>query len=117
MTLGKNIKNCREKRGLSQPQLADRLGISFKTISSWEIDRTEPNIGMLIKMAAIFNITVDDLVGKDISTNLEKISILAYDGSDTTKQEIANTLKEVLDKTDDPNTLELLKNVLDGFNK
>lgn len=117
MTLGKNIKKFREKMGLNQPQLAEMLNISFKTISSWEIDRTEPNIGMIIKMAAIFNISVDDLVGKDFSSKQEETLMVAYEGSNATKQEITNIVNEIINKTDDSNTLKLLKNVLSGFNK
>lgn len=57
-----NLKKLRESRSLSQDDLAYFLGISGKTISSWEIGRTEPNMGMVELLAERFGVTVDDLV-------------------------------------------------------
>lgn len=62
ITIAENIKKLREKRGLNQVQLAELLGISDKTVSSWEIGRTEPNMGFVQAMCEIFNINADTLI-------------------------------------------------------
>ncbi|MBU5584088.1 helix-turn-helix domain-containing protein, partial [Enterococcus sp. S181_ASV_20] len=43
MTLGTNFFNARKKRGLSQEEVAEKLGVSRQTISKWELDETLPD--------------------------------------------------------------------------
>ena len=62
ITIAQNIKKLREKRGLNQAQLAEMLGISDKTVSSWEIGRTEPNMGYVQAMCEIFRVNADTLI-------------------------------------------------------
>lgn len=62
MSIGNNIKNYRKMNGLSQKELAEKLRISDKTICSWEIGRTEPNMGMVENICKIFGITKDELI-------------------------------------------------------
>ena len=62
ITIAQNIKNLREKRGLCQAELGDLLKVSDKTISSWEIGRTEPNMGYVQAMCEIFNVNADLLI-------------------------------------------------------
>lgn len=61
-TVGKNIKYYRKKAHLSQEELASRLQLSTKAISSWEIDRTEPNTQRLKELCTILNCTTDELI-------------------------------------------------------
>lgn len=60
MLIGESIKYLRKKKGMEQKDLAKILMISDKTISSWECGRTEPRMGMLRKMANIFDVNLDD---------------------------------------------------------
>lgn len=55
MNIGKNIKQMRESLGMEQQELAEKLNISNKTISSWECGRTEPKMGMIELMCGVFN--------------------------------------------------------------
>ena len=69
MNIGENIKKQREKFGMEQQELADKLGISNKTVSSWECNRTEPRMGMIEAMCKVFNCDIGDLVEvKEINT-------------------------------------------------
>ena len=62
MKIGKNIKAIRISQKIEQKELANRLHISNKTVSSWECDRTEPNIGMFEKIAEALNVTKMELL-------------------------------------------------------
>ena len=59
---GENLARLRKKAGLTQQQLADKLGFSNKTISKWETGETLPEITVLPKLAAVFAVTVDYLI-------------------------------------------------------
>ena len=50
-SLGEKIKNIRISNNLKQSELADILHISEKTISSWENDRTTPDLNMIYKIS------------------------------------------------------------------
>jgi len=62
---GDKLKELRELNQMTQVELARKLGVSDKTISSWEINRTEPKMGMVQAIADIFNVKTDDLI-KDL---------------------------------------------------
>lgn len=66
MSIGKNIKYQRERNNLTQTGLAELLGVSNKTVSSWEIDRTEPKIGMVEKICEALHCKKTDIVGSDL---------------------------------------------------
>ena len=59
---GNKIHRLRKAMGISQNQLADMLGITGKAISKWENGCAKPQIDTIKKLAAIFNVSVDDLL-------------------------------------------------------
>lgn len=66
MTIGKNIAAKRKERSWTQKQLAEVLNVSDKTISSWENERTYPDIVMLIQLSDTFNLSLDKLIREDL---------------------------------------------------
>lgn len=62
-TLGKRIVSNRKALGLTQDQLAEKLGVTAQAVSKWENDQSCPDINMLPKLAEIFGITTDALLG------------------------------------------------------
>lgn len=54
---------CRKSLGLTQDQLAEKLGVTAQAVSKWENDQSCPDITMLPKLAAIFGTTTDALLG------------------------------------------------------
>ena len=65
MSIGDNIKKWREYRKLKQSELAEMLGVSDKTVSSWEINRTEPKMGMVEKISSSLHCKKTDIIGID----------------------------------------------------
>ena len=62
-TLGKRIVSHRKKLGMTQDQLAEKLGVTAQAVSKWENDLSCPDIAMLPKLAALFSTTTDALLG------------------------------------------------------
>ena len=67
-TLGKRISAHRKRLGLTQDQLAERVGVSAQAVSKWENDLSCPDISILPKLASIFGTTTDELLGAEPQT-------------------------------------------------
>ena len=73
---GQTIKNLREKKGLTQAELADKLGVSGKAISKWETAKGLPDINLIESLANALSVSVMELmtgntvVNKNISSNI-----------------------------------------------
>lgn len=66
MELGKQIKKHRQEVQLSQEKLADRVYVSRQTISTWENDKSYPDVNSLVLLSEIFQISLDNLIKGDI---------------------------------------------------
>lgn len=62
MNLSGKLQLLRKKNGLSQEELAERLGISRQAISKWESGQSTPDLNKLILLSEIYNVTIDSLV-------------------------------------------------------
>ena len=62
MNFGSQIKKIRAKNDLTQEQLSEKLSVSRQTISSWETDRNLPDLEMGVKIAQVFDISLDQLI-------------------------------------------------------
>lgn len=71
--ISKNIKRLRTLNNLSQEELAQQLFISRQAVSSWENNRTQPDVEMIKKLSELFNVPVEDLIyGEKRNTQLEE---------------------------------------------
>lgn len=61
--LNHQIRTLRLVRGMSQVELARRLGVTKQSVSNWENDNIQPSIEMLKKLADIFSVSTDYLLG------------------------------------------------------
>lgn len=62
MTVAGNIKRFREEMGLTQGDLADKLGVARSTVTQWENGWSSPRMGMVQKLAGVFRVTTSDIV-------------------------------------------------------
>ena len=65
--IGNNIKELRQRAKMTQNMLAEKLGVSFQSVSRWETGATFPDITLLPHIASFFDVTIDSLFG--INTN------------------------------------------------
>ena len=100
MDLGSRIANLRKKKILTQQELANKLFVTDKTISSWEANRTEPNLEILIKLSEILDCSVSYLIygnieKNDIETEIKiKISKLEFENIELFLKKNAKFLNE-----------------------
>lgn len=59
------LAGYRAERGLTQTQMAEKLGISRSTYANYEVGKRTPDLWMLIKIADVFTCSLDELVGRD----------------------------------------------------
>lgn len=64
-SIGRRIAELRKKANMTQMELADNMGITFQSISNWERGNTMPDISKLPEIAELFDVTIDELLGKE----------------------------------------------------
>ena len=64
-TIGKRIAENRKRLGLTQDALAEQLGVTAQAVSKWENDQSCPDISILPRLADIFEISTDELLGRN----------------------------------------------------
>ena len=62
-TFGSMIAQLRKQRGMTQLELAEQMGVTDKAVSKWERDLSFPDVSSLPRLAEIFEVSVDDLMG------------------------------------------------------
>ena len=77
--LGTNLKHLRKAKGLTQDQLADKIGVNRAMIGSYEEGRAIPKINALNDIAHYFSISIDALINNDLSTEGQNTSIDSID--------------------------------------
>lgn len=90
MSLGNCLFRARKKKGLSQEEVAEKLGISRQTVSKWETDETLPDIRQSKRLAVLYGVSLDELVEFDaeveeIQELIDRTSEAVSDRVDWTK--------------------------------
>ena len=67
MTLGQKIKKLRTDKGITQKDLADKLHVTFQTVSKWEKDENEPDVSTIKELSKIFECSIDNLLSEEES--------------------------------------------------
>lgn len=101
---GKNIKDLRTEKNMSQKMLAEKIGVSQGAVYFWEKEINEPTAGCIIKLATLFGVSVDELlsfdVSKDSKENTKRDEMLAmFDKLSETQQNLLISMaKEFLSR-------------------
>lgn len=74
MTLGEKIWQLRERKRMSQEELAEKLGVTRQTVSNWENDKAMLDAEKLAKVCAVFGVSADDMLkGEEIPQPIVQI--------------------------------------------
>lgn len=80
-----NLKNVREQKGMSQKDVAEKIGVAKSTYSLYESGKREPNVQTIKKIADVLNVSADDLLG--IGDDSQTIAA-HFDGEEYTPDEL-----------------------------
>lgn len=87
MEFAQQMKTLRTQSGLTQQQMADRLGVTRQSVSNWERGANLPDIGILIAISDEFHVSLDQLIkGKDGTSEMKQKVI--RDGSESHRAKI-----------------------------
>lgn len=122
VAVGAYLQERRKAAGLTQDEVARRLGVVARTVSDWEAGRYSPGFDLMVRLVGVIGGKIDDVVryflkdepGKadQVLTQSERDSILAIANTDPKRAAI---LRRVAQMTDDPALRERLAGYLDGL--
>ena len=117
MTFGENLKRLRQRKKISQDELARKLNIKQYVISSWEIGRSEPNIEQIKFLSTYFNVPTDYLLGKDvIMVNDEKeFEIVTNHFKQDINDDVINEIVKLLEELNEKNKTKIVKIIEDAI--
>lgn len=120
MNLGNSLFHARKKCGLSQEDVAEKLGVSRQTVSKWETDETVPDIRQAKKLSVLYHTSLDELI--DFDVDIKEIQEIIERTSEKTEEKINWTtawgkkypiLLQYQDKVNIPNYARRLDIMLD----
>lgn len=100
LILAENIQNYRKEKGLTQEELAEKLGVTFQAVSKWENAKSAPDIFLLPIMAEIFDCKTDDLFSNEHNSGIE----IPFEDDDIIRifQAVGNKITKIQEQ--DPNS-------------
>ena len=122
MNFGERLKQIRANQGLSQEQLAEKIGVSRQAITKWETNRGLPDVENMIILAEIFKVTLDELILERISVQesqqeiFESETVYDIDCSKHFDIRIGNARKICIQRCDDEKVhIKLQSEVLENL--
>ena len=76
MKISEYIKEYRKINNISQTEFAQKLFVSKQTVSKWENDKGLPDISLYPELAKILNVSIDELMGKELENNNEEKQVV-----------------------------------------
>lgn len=101
--IGNFIKECRKELGITQYELADKLNVSFKTISKWECGKGLPDVSLLLPLCNELKISVNELLSGERLLNEEY------------KEKAEDNLIDIIKKEREENKKKIMIEVLIGI--
>ena len=102
MEISKFLRDARLQKGMNQEDLAEQLGVTRQTISSWETGKSCPDLVSIIKISDIFDISLDELLkGYKVLTKANYSKVKAICIGKVTKEDIKNTkynIEQIVEK-------------------
>lgn len=98
MEIGNQIKQLRQRRGITQEAMAQHFGITPQAISKWERGAATPDIGLLPDISAYFGVTIDELFALSDETRMERIQNTLWDDRYLNPSDVLSTREFLLDK-------------------
>lgn len=97
----KNLSFLRKEKNMTQSELANRINVDQTTIGRWEDGNREPTIGNVANIADVFNITIPDLLDRDLSKenrSFDELEILFDKHKDILTKDDKEYIKFIIEK-------------------
>ena len=104
IVLAANILKYRKKSGLSQEELANKLGVTFQAVSKWENAKAAPDIAFLPIMAAVFGCHIDEQFSWEVKTEIHYDHFAELPWADDNTIRIFQTVGKKIMKLQEANT-------------
>ena len=121
MTVGEKIKEARLQAGLTQAELAEKLGVPYQSVGQWERGVRNPKFHTLYRIASALGVTAFDLIMDDVSVGVELtdgVSVYSNNGKITLTPESLKNLKKQRDDEDERRKeAEDIEALLDEFER
>ena len=105
--IGKFISDCRKKKKLTQSDLAEKLGVSDRTVGNWENGRNMPDLSLFKPLCEILGITINELMSG------EKLSNKEY--NEKLEENFINTIDYIDKKKNNSNDLKSIFMLITGI--
>lgn len=96
-----NLKFLRIQKGLTQDELAKKMDKDYSTIGKWELGQRNPIMSDIIKLSEIFNVSVQDLVEKNLrikNQTPDELDVLFDKHKDILTDDDKETIKFIIEK-------------------
>ena len=97
----KNLQYLRKEKKLTQAELGNKINVDQTTIGRWEDGNREPTVGNVANIAEVFNITIPDLLDKDLTKNnnsFSELDILFDKHKDILTESDKNIIKAIIEE-------------------
>lgn len=98
MEIGNQIKQLRQRRGITQETLAQQFGLTAQAVSKWECGSAAPDIELLPALSAYFGVTIDELFALSDDTRMERIQNMLWDVRFLNPADVENERQFLLEK-------------------
>lgn len=118
--LGDKLKKLRETNNLSQQQLAEKLGMSPSGVGMWEQNRRQPDNEAIKKIAQLFGVTTDYLLGNDVKPNdknKDLLETISEDLSDPINRVLYKKTSELKNEKDKQIVLSVIQGLIHGVDE
>ena len=117
MTFGETLKRLRQRKNISQDELAKELNVKQYVISSWEIGRSEPNIEQIKFLSTYFNVPTDYLLGKDIIivSDEKELKIVTNHFKQDINDDVINEIVKLLEELNEKDKTKIVKIIEDAI--
>lgn len=97
LDIGTKITVLRKQNGWSQTELAKKINCSRATLINYEGNKNTPPVEIAVKLAEVFNVSLDYLIGKGQNTKFDKKMLNRLNDIENMKQDYKNHLFHVID--------------------
>ena len=98
MEIGNQIKALRQRRGITQEEMAQHLGVTPQAVSKWERGVATPDISLLPDISAYFGVTIDELFAISDESRMERIQNMLWDVRYLNPADVASSEVFLLEK-------------------